>query len=1109
MKLKFFILLMVLIYFTHLSIAQNNSNLGQNQINQNIPIFKNGEVNFKIKENYNIIIDYKNPPFEFVNLINKYKIKSIQHLFKSNDSVLSCIYKLNYDISDKISEKPDSLLLKNLITDLKKISYIEYVEEVLIGSTFLNPNDPYYNNSGNITPLSVIHAQQAWDLIIAPNSHYSPKIAIIDVGFEVTHEDLIDNKWVNTLEFSGTTGIDNDGNGFIDDINGWDFGNTDNSIAPTNDNHGTLVAGISAARTNNSKGIASIGDCGSTYHPQIMYIKIFADSLTYFDVNALAEGIAYATDNGADVINMSLGGNYPVLPLSGGGTFLTLQDALNYAYDNNVICVAASGNDGRLSPTWPCNLDHVICVGATDNIDMAATFTNFGDQIDVMAPGQEILSCDTASSTHYTTASGTSMSSPIVAGLCALALNRFPFLPINAIESCIESSCDNIDSVNQYPFNYLHYNPNNDPHNLYQYNLGHGRINALQTINCLISKSGTIGILPDNPCPQEPVNIFYYNNEEITSYTWTISPNIINNSEIHKISPKVVFGSIGSYDITLDAITISGTNIHYTETINISTLPTANISSINNLSNTCDGSSQSIFVQFTGSLPFSITLTDGSQNFVFSNIDQYQATIYVNVNKAYPVISVVSASDKYCTNYNTGNNISFNLINCCQNLIKNGDFESPIPTTSSNQPTSTSTGSVNFYTDYIYNNNGGINHVRVGGNYSSIGQICITQNGDQMLIVDGYCSTHSDAPPNGVNSAIWRSQIIQVTPNQDYYFSFWVNDSWNYFTFTENNVHFAASFKLFINNIQMNYDNLLHPPTNIYYAPVQPERWMHLCGIWHSDTALTVQLEIKDTTDNGGNGNDFLIDNIELRKINTLSVSVSDNDSICIGDSTNLFALAQGGLPPYSYSWLPFTSLSSSNISNPSASPVVSTNYSVNVTDSNECIVTGHVLISVFTTPINPILTINFDTLFSSLTYGNQWYGDNGILTGETNNFYIPVVNGNYYVIVTNICGSDTSNTILFESVGINDFTNKNNDKVSVYPNPANSQLNIEYNNSTFINARFELFNLFGGKVKNINLPDLKNKITIDVKDLQQGLYLFVIYQNDLLFDCGKIVIQK
>ena len=273
--------------------------------------------------------------------------------------------------------------------------------------------DQWYLRSGNL--------QKSWDLLrtrgIAAGGDSSVVVAVIDTGVDYTHEDLKDNIWVNTKEIPGN-GIDDDGNGYIDDVYGVDLETAKGSGMDDN-GHGTHVAGIIAASNNH------IGVVGLAYNVKLMPIKAGMAS-GFFNQSQIAKGILYAYNNGADVINMSFGGS---------ASTIAVQDALETAYTRCVL-VAAAGNDsmpneGLISlPTYPAALSYVMGVMSVDILGVESSFTNYdvaaynSVEYEVYAPGSQILS--TIPGNRYATWSGTSMAAPYVSAMAALLRSAYP-----------------------------------------------------------------------------------------------------------------------------------------------------------------------------------------------------------------------------------------------------------------------------------------------------------------------------------------------------------------------------------------------------------------------------------------------------------------------------------------------------------------------------------------------------------------------------------------------------------------------------------------------------------------------------------------------------------
>ncbi len=270
---------------------------------------------------------------------------------------------------------PDSVSVEEAIRVYQSDPNVEFAEPNYIVRTSAIPDDPGYgqqwglNNTGQTggTPGADIHAQNAWDITKGSNGII---VAVVDAGVAYDHPDLAGNTWVNSAELNGLPGVDDDNNGFVDDINGWDFINNDGHPVDYNQ-HGTHVAGIVAARGNNG-----IGGSGVMWSAQIMPVR-FLGITGSGDVARGAEAIEYAVDNGARIINTSWGGyDYSA----------TLYNAIDYARQKNVLVVAAAGNEEKNNDTDPFypasfNLANIISVAASDQNDSLAFFSNYGARL--------------------------------------------------------------------------------------------------------------------------------------------------------------------------------------------------------------------------------------------------------------------------------------------------------------------------------------------------------------------------------------------------------------------------------------------------------------------------------------------------------------------------------------------------------------------------------------------------------------------------------------------------------------------------------------------------------------------------------------------------------
>ncbi len=301
------------------------------------------------------------------------------------------------------------------------------------------PNDPLFANLWGLkntgqtggTPYSDINAESAWDITTGSDDVV---VAVIDTGIDYLHPDLAQNMWTNTGEIAGNS-IDDDDNGFVDDVYGYDFVSNDGDPMDEH-NHGTHCAGTIGARGNNSTGVA-----GVNWRCKLMACR-FLDASGSGSVADAIEGINYAVANGADILSNSWGG---------GGYSATLEAAIENAKDNGVLFVAAAGNSAEntdVTPHYPSSYDveNVIAVAATDDDDALASFSNYGQHtVHIAAPGVSILS--TVRNNAYNWYNGTSMATPHVAGAAALLLANDPTMSVYELKSRLLWTGDVVDSL--------------------------------------------------------------------------------------------------------------------------------------------------------------------------------------------------------------------------------------------------------------------------------------------------------------------------------------------------------------------------------------------------------------------------------------------------------------------------------------------------------------------------------------------------------------------------------------------------------------------------------------------------------------------------------------
>lgn len=477
------------------------------QLQEKTEPFVEGEVYIKIKDEVEIQkskspsdVDINKFLFFNAKIKEEFGVNAMEASFYfAKSERVRRIYRLKFQQTDKVDD---------LIKELRESNEIEYVEKIPIYELAFTPDDlgsvpPYDSLSQNF--LHLINAQGAWDLSTGdPNV----VVAIVDNAIQTDHPDLIANM-----------------------IPGRDVADDDSDPNPPDAgfSHGTHVAGIAGATTNNGIGVASIG-----FGISIMPVKATTDvdslgNPCYYCITHGYEGVAWAADNGADIINCSWGRNGP----NSGGSNEAEEDVINAAYDQGAIIVAASGNIHYTCKNYPAGYDNVFSVVNTNPIDRPYTGLSiggaypcayndndcsnintcygafnvgpsYGDWVDICAPGFQLRS--TIPFDDYGRKTGTSMASPLVAGLCGLVLSANPNLSRAEVLDCITFSAVDIDPLNPG----------------YEGLLGAGRIDAYQAILCALD------LEPEpEPCCEAFLN---HTGPKLCS----ISPNAIDYA--HKIA---------------------------------------------------------------------------------------------------------------------------------------------------------------------------------------------------------------------------------------------------------------------------------------------------------------------------------------------------------------------------------------------------------------------------------------------------------------------------------------------------------------------------------------------------------------------------------------------
>ena len=420
-------------------------------------------------------------------------------------SSLQHIYKIRTD--------QDIVRTINQLLQLEEVLYAE--PYYLLRPLAFTPNDP--DAAPNQDYLQTVRAYEAWEITQGSEEMI---IGIVDTGVEFGHQDLTDNLYVNRKD--PINGRDDDQDGYVDNYVGWDMADQDNDPTADANDHGTLVAGVASATTDNGVGISGMG-----FRSSYMPIKIFRSEDDRFAYGY--EAIAYAADQGCQVINLSWGGANAYSQFG--------QDVINYAVlEKDAVVIAAAGNSGKEENFYPASYEHVLSVAVSDANDHKVSQTTFNHFVDIMAPGNRNYT--TRKGDRYGYASGSSFSAPLVAGAATLVRAQFPERNALQVMETLRVSADDIYSVGS--------------NQTYAEKLGKGRLNVARA-------------LQSNQSPAVRMNTFTYQNHAgpyaFFGDTVTLAMSFVNYLTATSDEAKVTLSTTSEYVTILNAeVTIGQIN---------------------------------------------------------------------------------------------------------------------------------------------------------------------------------------------------------------------------------------------------------------------------------------------------------------------------------------------------------------------------------------------------------------------------------------------------------------------------------------------------------------------------------------------------------------------
>jgi hypothetical protein len=533
-KLLFFSAILVLNSFFYQEILWAQGSSGNSDIT---------EFTLKLKPDASIATS------SIVDLNNSFKVKKVHKIFRMTEEKYNRLFKdqTYIDAAGNVKKVPDlsrwycitlesPLKFENVEKEYKKDSNIEEIHQP--GMDYSLPAETIPNEYTSRSLLAAeqwsldkINTPDAWDYTTGSSEII---IAPIDNGVDWDHIDILPNIWTNSDEIPGN-GVDDDLNGFVDDVNGWDFVDNDNdpywAWVPVL-HHGTYIAGLAGAATNNNEGIASAGwNCKQMILRTINYTA-------GFDYKKTAKSIEYATDNGADIITISFGQYDP---------FVTTEFvvALDYAYSQGVLILGGAGNDNSNNQYYPAAYTNVTAVGGTDQNDQryiqgANAGSNYGDWVEIAAPMVNLKTTaitDDGGPPYISNAQGTSYSTPIVGGVSCLIKSKNPDLINNDIRFILFNNAFDVGAGQ---------------------GLGNGRVDAYNALNrmAIVSK---------------PNWSTYFFNEDLITLNWA-NPSFPNFSGVViwrstvPIKRSPAFGISPTQTPPLGITKIyHGSNINYTD----------------------------------------------------------------------------------------------------------------------------------------------------------------------------------------------------------------------------------------------------------------------------------------------------------------------------------------------------------------------------------------------------------------------------------------------------------------------------------------------------------------------------------------------------------------
>lgn len=1013
------------------------------------PGYTDGEIYLKYIDSYPIeeltqgnttgeLPGISNPVF-----LQNFGIVSFQNPFIAADDIgLKHVLRVYFTNAQKINE---------LLEQLNALPFIDYAEAIPYNTLGYTPNDLGNNTAGGQYSLYTIKAREAWDI---SKGSSAIKVAIVDDALQINHTDLNDNVWRNPGEIAGN-GIDDDKNGYIDDIYGFDVADKDNDPAhpSTAFTHGTHVGGIAGATTDNGRGVSSIG-----FNISLIGVKCTNNNQSNTQAIPFGyEGVTYAANAGADIINCSW---------SSSGSSTTNEAVINYALSKGCLIVAAAGNDNVSTVRYPANYNGVLAVASTDQGDPKSGFSNYGTWIDISAPGANIYST-VANSNVYYYLSGTSMASPLVAGLLGLMKSHNPNITKAQLEGCLLSTADNIDSKNAS----------------YIGQLGSGRINAEKALQCVnntlvaapkarIQSSSTVA------CPNTQVQYLGSSSAgTATSYKWYFPGGSPATSSLQ--NPMVNYSTLGTFDVSLvlsnangsDSVTLKNyINIgpNGTEVIFSRDFETGSLASMGFTIENPDTSATWNIATVNGSrlgtkslrMPFYSYSRVGQRDALITPVidltNSWGATLTFDHSYRRQSSTKIDSLIIYAS-IDSGKTFPYRLAAFAENGSLNFAIKADIA--SSFGPTSPS--------DWCYES-------LSGSECKTIDLTGFEGQRDVRLKFEAYNAWGNNLYIDNMSVRAFCSQYNTSKPVASFR-----NDDTGFcipklVQFMDSSKNFPLSRKWYFEGGTPSFSTEKNPTVS-YTTPGQ------------FDVKLVV-------------GNQYGEDSLELNNYiiaesaPTIDIT-AEKTTLCPGQNTTMIATGAKD-----YFWSPVFAINTLDNDTVIVSPPSTNTYKVVGTSDNGCTGSKSITITVLSGPGTVGITKVGDSLFASNSkaISFQWLFNGAEIQGETGKSYKPTVQGNYAVRATDSLGCQNTSVNYFIASGVSVAEVDGEDKLTIYPNPASKQL--------FISGLEE------GQPSTVTIIDIAGRRVmetvldthqLDIGALTPGVYFVSLGQN------GRYAVKK